>query len=264
MTTPPKNEPVTGWQRDVVIWLDRLIYRFSRHWLAVFNVVAAIYVGLPILAPVLMNVGAAGPARVIYTMYGPMCHQMASRSFFLFGEQNAYPRAIAGTDLRPIESYMEDIPEFAGVSADPRDWPNFLLPARRFLGNETMGYKMALCERDIGIYSFVLVGGLVYALLRRRYRIRPLPLWAFILIGMGPIALDGFSQLFSQYGVATSALSFLSTLFSLRESTPLLRTMTGALFGLMLVWLTYPHVNAGMRGTERDLEIKLRRIGVIE
>jgi hypothetical protein len=29
----------------------------------------------------------------------------------------------------------------------------------------------------------------------------------------------------------------------------------------MLVWLTYPHVNEGMKGTERDLERKLRRIG---
>jgi hypothetical protein len=50
----------------------------------------------------------------------------------------------------------------------------------------------------------------------------------------------------------------------LRESSPFLRTFTGALFGFMLAWLTYPHVEGGMKGTERDLERKLRRIGELE
>jgi hypothetical protein len=149
MATPPEKQPVTGWQRTLVISADRLIYAFSRHWLAVFNVLLAIYVGLPILAPVLMNAGATGPARVIYTAYSPMCHQMASRSFFLFGEQNAYPRELAGTDLRPIESYMGELPAVTGV--DPENWVQFTFAARNFIGNEEMGYKMALCERDMGI-----------------------------------------------------------------------------------------------------------------
>jgi uncharacterized membrane protein YccF (DUF307 family) len=103
MTTPPKK-PVTGWQRTIVIVLDKLIYRFSRNWVWVFNIVAFIYVGLPILAPVLMNAGVTGPARIIYLAYGPMCHQMASRSFFLFGEQSVYPRELAGTDFTSIET----------------------------------------------------------------------------------------------------------------------------------------------------------------
>ena len=81
-----------------------------------------------------------------------------------------------------------------------------------------MGYKTALCERDMAIYGFVLIGGLVYGLLRRYRKVKPLPVWAFIIFGMGPIALDGFSQLFSQYGVALTPLSFLNTLFPLRES----------------------------------------------
>ena len=99
MATPPEKRPVTGFQRSLVIRLDRAIYGFSRHWLAGFNIVAAIYVGLPMLAPVLMNAGITGPARAIYVIYSPMCHQMASRSFFLFGEQYAYPRDLAGTSL---------------------------------------------------------------------------------------------------------------------------------------------------------------------
>jgi uncharacterized membrane protein len=259
MTTPPKK-PVTGWQRSLVIGLDKLIYKFSRNWIWVFNTVAFIYVGLPILAPVLMNAGLTGQARIIYVAYGPMCHQMASRSFFLFGEQPVYPRQLAGTDFTPIEAYMPGIPEFSGVPTDPLQWTGFLLPARQFLGNEQLGYKMALCERDIGIYSFVLVGGLLYAILRRRGQIKPLSFIAFIILGLGPIGLDGFTQLFGMYGAAAN-FSLFEALFPLRESPPLLRTFTGAWFGLSLVWLAYPRIEESLKQTERDLEAKLRRIG---
>jgi uncharacterized membrane protein len=234
--------------------INRLVYWMSRHWLAIFNTLVAIYVFLPVLAPVLMNAGVTTPARAIYTLYSPLCHQMASRSFFLFGDQVAYPRAIAGTSLTPIEAYMPTVPEFDGASEDPENWPAFLLAARRFLGNEQMGYKMALCERDMGIYISVLVSGLLYGLLRRRMAIRPLPVWAFLIIGLGPIAFDGFSQLFSQYLVV---LAPQAGILPLRESTPLLRTLTGALFGFALVWMTYPHIDASMQKTEDDQRRKL-------
>jgi uncharacterized membrane protein len=152
---------------------------------------------------------------------------------------------------------MPSVPEFADASADPQDWTAFLFAARRFVGNEQMGYKMALCERDMAIYVSVLLTGLLYGLLRRRMTIRPLPIWAFLIIGLGPIALDGFSQLFSQYLVvlAPQALAFLP----LRESSPFLRTLTGALFGFALVWLTYPHIDASMQKTEADQRRKQRQ-----
>ena len=266
MTTPtPKKQPVTGWQRTLVIRLDKIIYRFSKNWVRYFNILIAIYIGLPILAPVLMKAGAAGPARIIYTIYRPMCHQMSSRSFFLFGEQIAYPRELAGTNLTPLEAYTSSIPEFTDVAQE--NWVNFFLAAQRFVGNERMGYKMALCERDMAIYGFVLIGGLIYAILRRRYYIKPLSIWLFILIGMAPIALDGFSQLFGYYStpldgsIPTGIRAAIQSISPLRESTPFLRTATGALFGLMLAWLAYPNIDISMQGTAGQLESKLRRIG---
>lgn len=269
MSTPsPSGKRVaTGLERTIVIALDRAIYALSRHWLAFFNLVALIYVGLPMLAPVLMHAGFTGPGRLIYTVYSPMCHQMASRSFFLFGEQPVYPRELAGTSFTPIERYEPSIPEFSNVS--PTNWLQFTLAARQFLGNAQMGYKMALCERDISIYSFVFFGGLLYGFLRSRIRVRSLPFWAFALIGLGPIGLDGFSQLFGYYGapldggVPTGVAAFFHAIFPLRESTPFLRVLTGALFGLMLVWLVYPSVGEGMKETEEQLEQKLTRIGVL-
>ena len=265
MTTPRKKKVATGRTRDLVIGADKLIYKFSKHWLAVLNTIIAIYVALPIVAPVLMNAGATGPARVIYTMYSPMCHQMASRSFFLFGEQAAYPRELAGTELNSLESYASSLPEFAGI--EENNWADFFLAARSFLGNEQLGYKIALCERDIAIYGFVLIGGLIYGFVRRYREIRPLPLILFLIIGMGPIGLDGFSQLFGYYatplggGDPVGFQALLSSIFPLRESTPFLRTFTGALFGFMLVWLAYPHLDQGMGRTKVDLERKLSRIG---
>ena len=252
-STEPENGPALE-SSGAASSINRLVYWISRHWLAIFNILVAIYVGLPFLAPVLMNIGATAPARVIYTIYSPLCHQMASRSFFLYGDQVAYPRAISGSSLTPIEAYMPSLPEFEGASQDPENWPEFLLAARRFVGNEQMGYKMALCERDMAIYTAVLLTGLLYGLLRRRINIKPLPFWAFLIIGLGPIALDGFSQLFSQYLVVLTPYIAPSVerLLPLRESTPFLRTLTGAIFGISLVWMTYPHIDVSMQKTEAE------------
>jgi len=259
-----QKQSVTGWQRTVVVGLDQAIYLFSKHWLASFNFLVAIYVGLPLLAPALMNAGAVAPARFIYTIYGPMCHQMASRSIFLFGEQPFYPREIAPSNYTPFEEYMPSIPEFDGISES--NWPAFTFAARKFLGNAQMGYKTALCARDMAIYGFILFGGLLYGLLRHRYKIKGMPVWAFLLFGLAPIGIDGFSQLFGYFStpidgsVATGFAASFGSIFPLRESPPLLRTMTGALFGLSLVWLIYPHVEVGMNETEVGLEQKLTRI----
>ena len=264
-TNKSGRQPVTGRTRTVVIAIDKFVYRFSKHWLAIFNLAAFLYVGLPILAPVLMKAGLDQPAKAIYVVYSPMCHQQASRSFFLFGEQVAYPRELAGSDLTPIEAYTDSIPEFANSSNDLENWDTFLFAARTFLGNEQLGYKMALCERDIGIYGTVFLTGVAYAILRRRYNVKPLPLVAFIILGMGPIGLDGFTQLFGYYGLSANGPigDLLLTIFPIRESPPLLRTFTGIWFGFALVWLAYPHINEGMKDSVQELGVKLRKAGAI-
>ena len=236
--------------------IDRIFYTLARRWLLFMNLAVGIYVGLPILAPVLMHVGMTGPANLIYRAYSPMCHQLASRSFFLFGDQPAYPRAITGSSLTPIEAYMPGIPEFANSSPDPAQWSTFLMPARAFRGNEQMGYKMAICQRDIGIYLSILIGGLIYGVLRRRGPVWPLPFWLFLIIGLGPIALDGFSQLFSQMFVGLG-IDSLMRLFPLRESSPLLRSLTGAIMGLSIVWLVYPRLDDQFTMTANDIRRRL-------
>lgn len=219
------------------VFLNRAVLFFARHWLAFFNALVFLYVGLPFAAPTLMNAGIETPARVIYTVYSPLCHQLAFRSWFLFGEQPAYPRQLAGTEL---VSYGE------ATGLDEYD----LLQARRFVGNPDVGYKVALCERDIGIYGGILLAGIAFSFLRGR--LRPLPLSLWFLLGILPIAVDGGSQLIS--GIPLPLLSS----FPARESTPLLRSITGGLFGLMNVWMAYPYVEETMAETRALVLAKLK------
>lgn len=242
MTTPPKVKiKVTGRTRDFVIALDRGIFFFARHWLAFFNLFVFIFVGLPFLAPTLMKAGATLPASIIYRMYGPpFCHQLAYRSWFLFGERSDYPREV--------------FQQYTGIDVS-RTTTIALLAARDFTGNEQMGYKVAYCQRDIAIYGFILIGGLVYSVPVVRRRLRPLHWLAWVLVGLMPIGLDGFSQLFSQ------ALN-LGNWLPPRESNPFLRTLTGGLFGLANMWLAYPYFEESMKEVARDLGEKLTKAGV--
>jgi uncharacterized membrane protein len=237
LSTSENKIRVSGRTRDTVIAVDRVVLAFARRWLLVFNVFIAAYVGLPFLAPALMHAGFTGAAKVVYTVYSPLCHQLGYRSWFLFGEQTNYPRA-----------------EFeAQTGINPDD----LWGARGFLGDARMGYKVAFCQRDVGIYAGILLAGLLYALPFVRGRVPPLHWLGWALLGLVPIGLDGFSQLFSQFPY--NALPLLN-LLTPRESSPLLRTLTGALFGLANVWLAYPYVEESMRDVRQSLEQKLRRV----
>ena len=217
---------------------DRFMYWISRHYLAIFNLFMLLYFGLPILAPVLMNAGITGPAKVIYTVYKPLCHQFGFRSFFLFGEQPYYPLT---------EAHVDDVLTFEKVTGfiDLRNPAAYSrLQAREFIGNPAVGYKMALCERDMAIYSAIFLFGIVFALSGRR--IKPLHWMLWVLIGMGPVGLDGFSQLFSQM-----EWSWLQSLLPYRESIPLFRVLTGALFGLTTAWFAYPAMEESMAETRQ-------------
>jgi uncharacterized membrane protein len=212
---------------------DRFSLWFSKHYLLVLNCIVAVFVGLPFLAPVLMDAGAEGPARVIYMVYSPLCHQMAFRSWFLFGEQPAYPRALAG--VAGWKTYGEEtaLPE------------NDILAARAFIGNRTTGYKVAFCERDVAIYGAILVFGLLFGATGRRLKSLPWYWWA--ILGVLPILVDGASQLPSLItGLNLAWLPF-------RESTPALRTLTGFLFGFTTAWYGFPYIEESVRDTRRLL-----------
>ena len=84
------RKPVTGRTRAIVLFLDRSILWLTNHWLALFNVLDGIYVGLAVLAPLLAAWGLSWPAQAIFFGYQYLCHQRPERSFFIFGRQMAF------------------------------------------------------------------------------------------------------------------------------------------------------------------------------
>ncbi|NPV76736.1 MAG: DUF2085 domain-containing protein [Anaerolineae bacterium] len=216
---------------------DRFGFWLSNHYMFIFNLLVLFYVGLPFLAPVLMKLALPGPAKAIYTLYSPLCHQLAFRSFFLFGEQFYYPRVLA--NLSGLISY-EKITGQEVIN---------LLAARSFIGNETMGYKVALCQRDVAIYGAILIFGLIFVLARRR--IKSLPWYLWIVFGLVPIGIDGFSQL------PGLLQNHLPDWIVIRESTPLLRLLTGSMFGFATAWYVYPILHETMLETRRVLIRKM-------
>lgn len=218
-------EHVSPRMRRVLRWTDEIVLRASTHWLGISIVGLFIFQALPWIAPVLMRAGHTDPAAWIYAMYAPTCHQLAYRSYFLFGEQPAYTVA-------ELEQHL-DADHAAG---DLIFW-------RDLEGNTAIGYKVAYCERDAAIYGaawWCLVG---FAFLRGRRSIKPLRVRWFLLVFVPPIAIDGFTQLFGW-----------------RESDPLLRTLTGAWFAIGAMWMVLPLVDDSMRDLSAQTARQLGQI----
>jgi uncharacterized membrane protein len=217
---------------------DRVSFWIAKRYLLLLNLFMLFYVGLPLLAPTLMKVGAELPAKAIYRIYSPLCHQFGFRSFFLYGEQAFYP--LAEANVSGVKTF-EQVTGIVNLD-DPYSFTRF--ESRAYIGDETVGYKVALCERDMAIYFAILLFGIVFGLSGRRIKSLHWALW--LLIGIGPIGLDGFSQLLSQFD-----WPWLASVIPYRESTPFLRAMTGAFFGLATAWFAYPNIEESMNETRQ-------------
>ena len=211
----PSQAPVGGSSPKLATIADKAVLRLAAHWLALVNLFWGLYVGLPLLAPVMMDAGWDLPAKVIYLVYRPLCHQRPERSYFVGGPQAVYSEeelAAAGVDVRPLS---------------------------RDIGNETVGWKVAFCERDMAIYGAIFLAGLAYSVLRRWRGNRLMP-FRYYLIFLVPMGLDGLLQLFGVY-----------------ESTWILRTLTGAIFGAGSVLFAYPYVDEGFRDVRESTSKRL-------
>jgi uncharacterized membrane protein len=255
----PESKPVTGWKRDVVIGLDRFILWFSRRWVLVISALVGIYAGVPFLAPVSMHLGWTGVGDTIYRVYSPVCHQFAFRSWFLYGDQTVYPRQRAEVPLGSFEDYAAQEPAFSGIDVNTLD-ADLIFAAKRFRGSERMGWKVAFCERDVSIYASIMLFGILFAILTGLgVRVPYLPFWAYLLIAILPIGLDGFSQYFANPPFNGFGLAF----YPVRESTPFLRVLTGSMFGVGNAWLAFPYIEESMRETRELVQSKLSKAGVL-
>lgn len=102
------------------------------------------------------------------------------------------------------------------------------------------GEQMAFCERDAAIVSTAVLVGLAFGIVRRTTTLAPIPFGVVVLFAL-PMAIDGGTQL-----------------LGLRESTPGLRLLTGALFSIGAGWFVLPYLEAGFESVRDD--IRARRL----
>ncbi len=229
---PPFTEVKFGFWDHISLW-------WSQHYLNFIIAFFALYVGLPFIAPILMKLNQPDPAKVIYTIYGPLCHQLAFRSYFLFGAQPFYPRVLAGLSL-PIT--WDSITGSSTID---------FFAAKAFIGDPFLGFKVAICERDIAMYGSFLIFAIILGINHKK--IPPISFWIWLIAGVIPIAIDGTSQ-FS--GIGLNILPWLPP----RESTPFLRTLTGVLFGLLSGWHMLPLLEQSVVGTRNELLTRLEAV----
>lgn len=222
--------------------LDKVVLWLSHHYVALFNGILTFFIGLAFAAPYFLKIGWETPARVIYTIYSPLCHQLSFRSWFIFGEQAFYPRSLA--NIQGVQSFEEAfrLPATIDEKTDA-----FIFDARVYEGDENLGYKSALCQRDLAIYSSFLLFGVVFAINQRRNKPVKWLIWLFI--GVLPMALDGLTQM-------PGLMAGLPDWLPVRESTPFLRTLTGGLFGFTSAWYLFPFIEESMRDTRAILMTK--------
>lgn len=205
------------------------------YWIVFFAVLYGIFVGLPFLAPVLMNAGLDPAGRVIYFIYSFLCHQLPERSFFLFGQSFTYP-------LAQIQGAWQ-------ITTDP-------VILRQFIGNNAMGWKVAWSDRMVSMYTSIWIFGLVWWFLRRI--IKPLPWWGLVLFLL-PMAVDGTSHLISDFAglgsgfrdsnlwLAVLTQHIFPAAFYAGDAwgsfNSICRLLSGVFFGIGMVWFGFPYLN---------------------
>ncbi len=232
--------------------MSRVTRLLSNHWLALFLFVYGLWVFVPFLAPVFMNIGWTGAGKAVYLIYSFFCHQLPERSFFWFGEKTMY-------SLSEIQAAWQN-------TANP-------MILRQFIGNETMGWKVAWSDRMISFYTSIWLFAMLWYPLRRT--IKPISWWGFILLLL-PLVLDGSTHALSD--LAGIGLGFRDTNEWLRALTnntlpatfyagdalgsfnSLMRFITGLLAGLGIVWLAFPFVQQSQAYNQQLEELSYAKV----
>ena len=244
---------VTGWRRDAIIFIQKSILYLTRYWFLIANLLAAIVLALGFLAPALMAEGQPEAGQAIYRFLATQNHQLPQRSYFLFSQAGG------------IQSYSaEQIVEFG---ANPRD-------IESFIGNEEVGFKTALNHRMVAIFIAILFGGLAWGFSGQRPQIS----FIWLLMMALPLLLDGLSNMISDNGdvsfrqtnewaIVLTGGAFPASFYvgtTIGTLNWLLRTVTGFIFGLGLVWFLYSYLSNRFVPIRAKLEPKLRKVGVIK
>jgi uncharacterized membrane protein len=245
---------LTPKQRARAIAANRGLYWFSQKWILLFSLGYGLYVSLPFLAPVFMNIGWEGLGELIYWVYTILCHQLPQRSLFIFGEKAMY-------SLNEIEAAWQ-------TTINP-------LVLRQFIGNPQMGWKMAWSDRMVSMYTSVLIFAWVWYPLRKK--IKPLSWWGLVLL-LIPMGIDGLTHIISDLAgigqgfrdsnawlAVLTGNAFPASFYAgdgLGSFNSIMRWITGILFGLGIVWFGFSYLDEYFIDIKGIIEAKFERAGV--
>jgi uncharacterized membrane protein len=146
----------------------------------------------------------ASTGNLLYLAFAPTCHQLTSRSLCLI-KSNGGQFSIGDCMESDVLSYTK---------------------ATTMAVGDGIGYKFPVCARDVGIYLAMLAGLLALPFVRKIESEDWPNKWILVAAAV-PIAIDGTTQL-----------------FGFRESSNLLREVTGAIIGVALPFYIVPMLNS--------------------
>ena len=207
--------------------------KIGKYWFEVFLIVYGLWVFAPALGPLFMHAGWTGAGKAVYFIYSFFCHQLPERSFFFFGPKRMY-------SLAEIQSAWQN-------TSDP-------LILRQFTGNTSMCWKLAWSDRMVSFYTSIWLFAKLWFLFRNK--IKRLPWWGFLLL-LFPMVVDGGSHAVSDLAgiglgfrdtnmwlVILTGNSFSANFYAgdaLGSFNSLMRSVTGVLAALAIVWLAFPY-----------------------
>ena len=164
------------------------------------------------------------------------------------------------------------------------------LPSRSYF---IAGKQVAFCHRHVAMYASILLGGLLFNLVRYQLKPPALRWYVFFLV---PIALDAGMQMASEWlqfmpmsmlwaiglvamGITSAILNSRNYLtwhsylffawgplaliylqyFGPHQSNWALRTITGFIFGFSTVWFAYPYLEKRFSSVRQEVSAKLAK-----
>lgn len=167
------SERRKAFDRAFTTAIDSFIHWFVKHWLLLANTSAFLFGFLPILAPIAKANGLTLISDTIFFVYRFMCHQMPSRSFFIFGQQMSTCERNEAIYVSLFVTGMA----FAAVRdrAKPLDWRLYLIlitPMAIDGFTQLFGWRESTWE--LRLFTGTLFGAatvwLVYPLVNRAMR----------------------------------------------------------------------------------------------
>jgi uncharacterized membrane protein len=209
---------------------------------------------LPFLAPIFMRLNWTAPANLIYTVYSPLCHQLAQRSFFLFGPQPMY-----NINELPVNLLGDQLTNISTL--------------RAFIGNPHFGWKVAWSDRMVYMFGAMWLTSIPFGFLKHYQTIKPLSLPSLFLLLL-PLMLDGGTHLLSDmtggllvgFRYNNQWLAYLTAYalpnwFYIGDSFGSFnswgRIISGFLFGIALIWFSFPYLDGTFSQTAAELRDRL-------